>query len=75
MMPVVLPNDSLRLQFPQARIMIRACRDQVRRVRAERAIPDPTLVGSEIGLKWKRDGLVGVGVRFGLDAPNTGAMI
>ena len=43
-MAVVLPNDLLRLKFPEASVMVAAGGNQIRRVSAERAVPNPTLV-------------------------------
>ena len=81
-MPIVLANDDLRLQLPQARIVIRASRDQVRGIRTERAVPNPALVSGEIRLEGERAGwlvLVGgfriKGRGLGFDTPDAGAVV
>lgn len=56
MMAVVLPNNLLRTQLPEARIVITRGRDQVRRVSAERAVPDPALVARQRALELEGDG-------------------
>lgn len=63
MMPVVLANDLLAMQFPKSRVVVRAGRHQVGRVSAEGAVPDPALVAGEGCLErvrlgfWVRGGL------------------
>lgn len=54
---VVLANDLLAVQLPQARIVVRARGDEVRRVGAERAVPHPALVARQRRLERERRGL------------------
>ena len=53
MMPVILANDALRAQLPQARVVVAARGHQVRAVGAERAVPDPALVRAQVRLEWE----------------------
>ena len=81
MMPIVLANDGLRLELPQARVVVRAGRDQVGRVGAEGAVPDPALVRRQVGLERElADGLAVRVLRvdgrgLGLDAPDARAVV
>jgi hypothetical protein len=52
-MSVVLPNDTLTAQFPQASIMVATRRHQIRTVRTEGAVPHPALVTVQGGLEGK----------------------
>lgn len=54
MMAIVLPDDLLAVQLPQARIVIRTCRDQIGRIGAKGTVPDPALMTGEGGfqLEW-----------------------
>ena len=56
MMSVILPDDSLRVQLPQARVVIATGRDQVRAVGAEGAVPDPPLMALETRLERETHG-------------------
>jgi hypothetical protein len=51
MVSVILPNDGLRAQLPQAGIMVRTSRDEIGRVRTESAVPHPALVPLQRGLE------------------------
>ena len=51
MMTIILPNNLLAMQLPQARIVIAARRDEVRRVGRERAVPHPALVARQRALE------------------------
>ena len=53
-MPIILPNNTLRRQLPQTRVVVRARGDEIRRVGGECAVPDPALVLSECGLERVR---------------------
>lgn len=55
-MTIVLPNDLLAMQLPQARIMIRAGCNQIRRIRTESTVPNPALMAgqSTFQLEWLR---------------------
>ena len=55
MMPVILPDDGLRVQLPQPRVVVAARRDQVRAVGAEGAVPDPALMALEACLERETD--------------------
>lgn len=57
-MTIVLADDLLAVQLPQARVVVRARRHQVRRVGAKGAVPDPALVARQRGLERERRGLV-----------------
>jgi hypothetical protein len=52
-MSVVLSNDTLTAQLPQARIVVTARRYEVCTVRTEGAVPHPTLVTVQSGLERK----------------------
>jgi hypothetical protein len=54
MMAVVLPDDLLAVQLPQACVVVAACGDEVRRVGGERAVPHPALVASQRALELER---------------------
>lgn len=53
-MTIILPNNLLAVQLPQARIVIAARRDEVRRVGRERAVPNPALVARQRALELER---------------------
>lgn len=53
-MTVVLADDLLAVEFPQPSVVVRARRDEVSRVGAEGAVPDPALVARQGGLQGKR---------------------
>lgn len=77
-MAVVLANDLLAVQLPQARIVIRACGDQVGRVGAKSAVPHPALVACEGGLEWEWLGitvLIGLLGLLGIDLPDLGGVV
>lgn len=78
MMTIVLPDNLLAMQFPQARVVIRARSDQVRRVSAEGAVPHPALVTCERSLEGERLGiaiLIGLLGLFGIDLPDFGGVV
>ena len=58
MVTIVLPNDLLAVQLPQAGIVIRAGRDEVRAIGAEGAVPDPALVAGQRRLERERPQLL-----------------
>ena len=51
---VVLADDLLAVQLPQARVVVAARRDEVGAVGAEGAVPDPALVALEGRLEGER---------------------
>jgi hypothetical protein len=51
MVTIVLANDGLAVKLPKSSVMIRACGDQICRISAKRAIPDPSLVTMQSCLK------------------------
>lgn len=61
MMPIILPYDTLRTELPEARIVIRASRDQVRRVGRESAVPHPALMAMQGRLEREGVGMEGRG--------------
>lgn len=78
MMTVVLPNNLLAMQLPQARVVIRARGDQIRRVGAKGAVPHPALMARERSLERKRLGiaiLVGLLGLVGIHLPYFGGVI
>lgn len=60
MVSVVLPDDALAAQLPQARIVVAAGSHQVGAVGAKGAVPDPALVAVQGGLE-REGGRVAVG--------------
>ncbi|KAJ8106163.1 hypothetical protein OPT61_g9722 [Boeremia exigua] len=54
---IVLANDTLAAQLPQASVVIAARGDEVGRVGAERAVPDPALVAMKGSLKGEGGGV------------------
>lgn len=58
-MAVVLANNLLAVQLPQAGVVVGAGGDEVGRVGAEGAVPDPALVAGEGGLEGVGLGLGG----------------
>ena len=80
-MTVVLSNDLLTMQLPQPRIMIRASRNEIRRIGTESAIPNPALMSSQSALQLERLTLRGSlarnrnhGIEI-LDLPDPGSVI
>lgn len=75
MVAVVLPDNGLAANLPQPRIMVGAGSDQVGRVRAEGAIPHPSLMAGQGGLERVRLGLL-LGLRLDLGhLPDLGGVI
>lgn len=75
-MAVVLPNDLLALQLPEAGVVVGAGGHEIRAVGAEGAIPDPALVAGQGGLERERFGLGVLG--RGLDVaylPDLGGVV
>lgn len=74
---VVLPDDLLAVQLPEPGVVIGARGDQVGRVCAERAVPDPALVTGEGRLEGVRLGrlVILVNGRDVLDFPDLGRVI
>ena len=60
MMTIILTNDLLAMQLPQACIMIRTSGDQVSRISTKSAVPNPALMATKraLELEW-------LGVRLG----------
>lgn len=54
MVTVILANNLLAMQLPQASIVIRTGRHKIGRVGAERAVPDPALVARQGSLEGER---------------------
>ena len=54
MMALVLANDGLATQLPQASIMVRTGRHQIRGISTERTIPDPALMALQGRLERER---------------------
>lgn len=75
---VVLADDLLAVQLPQAGVVVGAGGDEVGRVGAEGAVPDPALVARQGGLEreglWAA-GLVGLGGLLGVDLPDLGGVV
>lgn len=72
---VVLADDLLGVQLPEASIVIRAGRDEIGRVGTKGAVPDPALVAGKRGLQGPGLGLVGIaalllGVAVGIGRSN-----
>lgn len=80
-MAIILPNNLLAMQLPQACVVVAARGDEVRRVGGERAIPHPALVARQRALEFE-------GPRLGrrlarcrhhrlqvLDLPNLGRVV
>ena len=55
---IVLADNLLRLKLPEASVMVTAGGNQVGRVSAERAVPDPALMAGKraLQLEWHRAG-------------------
>lgn len=73
MVTVILPDDLLAVQLPQPRVVVRARGDQVGRVGAEGAVPDPALVARQGGLEGEGPGeaaLVAPGGLVDVDLPD-----
>lgn len=84
MVPVVLPDDALTIELPQPRAMVRARGNQIRRIGAESAVPNPALVAMESGLEGESIGVTVSGqhvlgrgiVRLrGVDGPDAGRVV
>ena len=75
---IVLPDDLLAMQLPQPRVVVRARRDQVGRVGAEGAVPDPALVARQGGLEGEGPRvavLVAAGGLVDVDLPDLGGVV
>jgi hypothetical protein len=81
MMSVILPNNLLTMQLPEPRVMIATRRDQIRRIRRERTIPNPSLMARQGTLKIKGPGFRGCLARDGdhgvqiFDLPDLGSVV
>lgn len=70
---VILPDDLLAVELPQAGVVVGAGGDEVGRVGAEGAVPDPALVARQGGLEGKGPGeaaLVRAGGLLDVDLPD-----
>lgn len=76
MVSVVLADDLLAVQLPEAGVVVRAGGDEVGRVGAEGAVPDPALVAGQGGLERVGAGpvVLGGGLEVG-DFPDLGGVI
>lgn len=77
-MSVILPDDLLAVQLPQARVVVGAGRHQVGRVGAEGAVPDPPLVAGQGGLEGegaREAALVRAGGLVDVDLPDLGGVV
>lgn len=75
---VVLADDLLAVQLPEAGVVVRAGGDEVCGVGAEGAVPHPALVAGQGGLEGERlgaAGLVWLGGLLGVDLPDLGGVI
>jgi hypothetical protein len=78
MVPVVLANDLLTMQFPEPGVVVGAGGDKIRRVGAKGAVPDPALMAGEGGLEREWPGLAvgGGGLLLArLDLPDLGGVV
>lgn len=84
MMSIVLSNNRLAMQLPQSRIVIRASRNQIRRISAESTVPDPSLMAREraFQLEWLRRLVIGLHLAWDrdhgieiLDFPDLGGVV
>lgn len=57
MVTIILPDNTLAVQLPQPRIVVTTCRDQIRTIGAERAVPDPALVAVQCRLEGECGGV------------------
>lgn len=78
MMTVILANNLLTMQFPQPSVMIRASSDEVCRVGAKGAVPDPALMAGQGSLQWERVRIavvVQLGGFLDVDLPDLGRVV
>lgn len=77
-MSVILPDDLLAVELPQAGVVVGAGGDEVGRVGAEGAVPDPALVARQGGLEGERPreaALVQAGGLLDVDLPDLGGVV
>lgn len=54
MVSIILADNLLAVNLPQPRVMVGTGRHQVRRIRTEGAVPDPSLMAGERCLEGER---------------------
>lgn len=77
-MSVILPDDLLAVELPQAGVVVGAGGDEVGRVGAEGAVPDPALVARQGGLEGegpREAALVLAGGLLDVDLPDLGGVV
>lgn len=77
-MSVILPDNLLAVELPKAGVVVGAGGDEVGRVGAEGAVPDPALVAGQGGLEGERVGeaaLVLAGGLVDVDLPDLGGVV
>lgn len=77
-MSVILPDDLLAVELPEAGVVVGAGGDEVGRVGAEGAVPDPALVAGQGGLEGEGAGeaaLVRAGGLVDVDLPDLGGVV
>lgn len=80
-MSVVLADNRLRLKLPETSVMVAAGGNQVGRVSAERAVPNPALVAGKSALQLERHWAGRLATRGGdhfvkiLDLPDLGGVV
>lgn len=77
-MSVILPDDLLAVELPEAGVVVGAGGDEVGRVGAECAVPDPALVARQGGLEGEgpvEAALVRAGGLLDVDLPDLGGVV
>lgn len=77
-MSVILPDNLLAVELPKAGVVVGAGGDEVGRVGAEGAVPDPALVAGQGGLEGERVGeaaLVRAGGLVDVNLPDLGGVV